>query len=180
MADGDLTTLQSVKTYMGVTADTLNDKLSSMITAVSAWIKQWLNRDIIEASYVERLDGTGTKRIQLANYPVMALQSVKVDGVDVTANAICDGRRKVTLVDTTNMFRRDVGNVQITYTAGYPADQIPADLEHTACRIVAWGYTESTRIQQNSKSMGGEVVSFSTAMAPAWALENLKNWKKVI
>jgi hypothetical protein len=78
----------------------------------------------------------------------------------------------------TPRFRRDFGNVSVTYTAGYAV--IPADIEGAACRIVAWGYTESTRIQQNSKSMGGEVVSFSSASAPKWATELLDHIKRVV
>jgi Phage gp6-like head-tail connector protein len=173
----DLTTLGSVKVYLGITFDTADAKLSAIITACSAWIASWLNRDILQAPYTETMNGTGSRQIQLSNYPVTALSQVLVDGIDLTNYATSDGRRVVTLPYGSS-FTRGLSNVQITYTAGYAT--VPADLEHTACRMVAWGYTESSRIQQNSKSMGGEVVSFSTAMAPAWALENLKNWRKVV
>jgi hypothetical protein len=177
MAAGDLTTLDSVKLYLGITNNAADAKLSKLITGCSAWIKSFLNRDILQANYTETLDGTGTPRLILANYPVTALTQILADGIDVTAKVICDGRRKITLTDG-SVFRRDVANVTIRYTAGYA--EVPADIEHTACRLVAWGYTESSRIQQNSKSMGGEVVSFSMASAPNWAKENLQNWRKVI
>jgi hypothetical protein len=179
MADpGDLTTLASVKLYLGIIATTADAKLSPMITAVSAWIKSYLNRDILQASYTETLNGTGTSQIMLANYPATAIKSVTVDGIDKTSCAVCDGRRVVSLTDGST-FTRGFANVVIEYTAGYAT--VPFDLEHVACRIVAWGYNESSRLGQISKSMGGaETVSFSQLSVPNWALDNLKNWRKVV
>jgi hypothetical protein len=187
MADpGDLTTLESVKTYLGTTANTVDDKLSPIITAVSAWIKSNLNRDILQTSYTEILNGTGGQQIMTANYPVTAITQVLVDGVDVTANAITDGRRVISLVYPNSgtpwagvsIFRRGIMNVVLEYTAGFAT--VPFDIEHVACRIVAWGYNESSRLQQVSKSMGGEVVSFSQLSVPNWAKDSLNNWKKVV
>jgi hypothetical protein len=188
MADpGDLTTLTNVKLYLGLAATTADVKLAYMITAVSAWIKSNLNRDILSASYTEKLSGTGGAQIMTANYPVTAITQVLVDGVDVTANAVCDGRRTISLIPPTggaplagcSRFNRGVMNVVLNYTAGFT--KIPFDLEHVACRIVAWGYKEADRIGQVSKSLGGaETVSFSQLSIPAWALDSLKNWKKVV
>jgi hypothetical protein len=187
MADpGDLTTLTSVKTYLGITADTADAKLSPFITAVSAWIKSYLNRDILLTDYTETLNGTGGRQIMTANYPVTAITQVLVDGVDVTASAVSDGRRTIGLVVRPAgtsiwdipIFRRDIMNVVLKYTAGFAT--VPFDLEHVACRIVAWGYNESSRIGQISKSIGGEVVAFSQLSIPNWAKDSLNNWKKVV
>jgi hypothetical protein len=186
---GDLTTLDSVKTYLGTTANTVDDKLSPIITAVSAWIKSNLNRDILQASYTEILNGTGGRQIMTANYPVTAITQVTVDAIDVTQYAVCDGRRTISLTNSVSAmggfsfgaptFRRDFMNVVLKYTAGFAT--VPFDLEHVACRIVAWGYSESSRIGQISKSMGGaETVSFSQLSIPKWALDSLTNWKKVV
>jgi hypothetical protein len=193
MADpGDLTTLDSVKMYLGITANSVDDKLSPIITAVSAWIKSYLNRDVLQATYTETLNGTGGRQIMTANYPVTAVIQVLVDGVDMTAQAVCDGRRTISLMPPTSgtvwpssspwnaptNFRRDIMNVVLKYTAGFAA--APFDLEHVACRIVAWGYNESSRLQQVSKSINGEVVAFSQLSIPNWAKDSLTNWKKVV
>ena len=185
---GDLTTLTSVKLYLGLTANTADAKLATMITAVSAWIKSYLNRDILQTTYTETLNGTGGRQIMTANYPVTAVTQVLVDNVDVTTYAVCDGRRTISLTNLNNSptgfsfgcptFRRDIMNVVVKYTAGFAT--IPFDLEHVACRIVAWGYSESGRLQQVSKSVNGEVVSFSQLSVPNWAKDSLTNWRKVV
>lgn len=174
---GDMTTLASVKTYLRLTATTADAKLAAIITAASAWVKSYLNRDILQADYTEILNGTGGRQVMTANYPVTAISQVTVDAFDVTQYAIGDGRRLITLKDG-QTFRKDFMNVVLKYTAGFAT--VPADLEHTVCRIVAWGYKESDRLEQISKSMGGEVVTFSQASVPSWALDNLKNWRKVV
>jgi hypothetical protein len=175
---GDLTTLQSVKTYTGRTSGTADDKLSALITACSGWVKSYLNRDILQATYTETINGTGTRQILLGNYPVTSVTALLVCDHDVTSYALSDGRRTISLAPGGGIFDRDIANVSITYVAGFAT--VPADLEHVVCRLVAWGDAESGRLQQVSKSMGGEVVTFSQASAPSWALDSLKNWRKVI
>jgi hypothetical protein len=186
---GDLTTLDSVKTYLGIVANTTDATLSPIITGVSAWIKSYLNRDILSAAYTETLNGTGGRQIMTANYPVTAITQVLVDNIDVTSYAVCDGRRTISLTNSVSAmggfsfgaptFRRDIMNVVLKYTAGFAV--IPFDLEHVACRIVAWGYKERDHIGVTGKSMGGEsVTGYSTASIPNWAKDSLSNWRKVV
>lgn len=188
MPIGDLTTLADVQAVCGDTVTGIDAKVSLLITACSAWVKSYLNRDILSTAYTETLNGTGGRQIMTANYPVTAITQVLVDNIDVTTYAVADGRRTISLTNLNNSptgfsfgcptFRRDIMNVVVKYTAGFAT--VPADLELTVIRLVQWAIAEMKRPQQNSKSMQGEVITFSTASAPKWALDNLNNLKKVI
>jgi hypothetical protein len=185
MAAGDLTTLENVQAWGGATVSGNDAKTQLAITACSAWIASYLNRNILTATYTQRLNGNGSQMLLVDNYPVQSIAALSINGFDVTKWATCDGRRTVLLgPDQNNIpcpfrFEHGLANVSITYTAGF--DATPADLELTVIRLVQWAMAESQRPAQNSKSLGGgETVSFSTATAPKWALDDLQQFKRAV
>ena len=179
MSAGDLTTLANVKAYIPSlgTVTTFDALLGRLITAASAWIKSYLNRDILATTYVETLDGTGTTALMVGQYPITALTSLVVDGRDVTADAVFS-RRMIRL--KAGKFYAGVGNVVVNYTAGYAAP--PYDLEQACIELVAWRFRERERLGLASKSLqtGGEVESYQTADVPASVKTILNNWRKVV
>jgi hypothetical protein len=179
MAAGDMTTLDRVKRYLKITQASAADAvLQDLITSASAWIKSYLNRDILQATYTETLDGTGTRMITVGQYPVTALTALTVNSQDLMAYAVTDGRRAIRLKSGGGVFTKDLANVVVTYTAGFVTT--PADLEQACVELVAWRFTESGRVQQVSKSIQGEVVAYSMAAAPANVITILNNWRKVV
>ena len=74
-------------------------------------------------------------------------------------------------------FRRGLGNVTISYTAGYVV--IPADLERACIELVAYRFREQDRIGLASKGMAGETTSFVTRDVPAAVAAVLDRYKRV-
>jgi uncharacterized phiE125 gp8 family phage protein len=177
MAAGDLTTVANVKDYLDLAVTTKDALLGRLVSAASAWIKSWTNRDFTSGSYSQVLDGNDAAGIMLDQYPVTAVSSLTIDGVAVPSTSYTVDGALLRLTDGT-VFRKDVGNVLITYTAGFVT--IPADVEQACIELVAWRFTERSRIQQVSKSMGGEVVAFSMAEAPKSTLVILSQYKRVV
>jgi len=176
MAAGDLTVLTNVKDYLDLTETTKDTLLARLITAASTWIKSWTNRDFTSQSYTQTLDGNDAAGIMLDQYPVTAVSAISVDGAAVDLSTVAWDGALLMLTDGST-FDLGTRNVVVTYTAGFPA--VPADIEQACIEIVAWRYTERQRIQQSSKSMGGEVVSFQTAEAPKSTMVLLSQYKRV-
>ena len=136
MAFGDLTTLDDVKLWLqtGTTAfpDTDDTLLSRLITAASQFIQAWLNRQIALGDWQEVRDGSGGQRLAFANFPVTAVLSLSIDGLQIPP-APSDGGFDAGYVFTPTelalrgyVVTRRAQNGVVTYTAGYAAT--PADV----------------------------------------------------
>ena len=170
MAFGDLTTLDDVKAWLQsgqnpfpATDDAL---LGRLITAASRFIQSWLGRQIAVADWLEIRDGSGGQRLAFANFPVLAVLSLTIDGLAIPP-APADGRfaagyvfSPTELVLRGYVFTRRARNVVVSYTAGYEAT--PPDLAQACIELVCQRYRERGRIGEVSKALGGgETVTFS-------------------
>jgi hypothetical protein len=181
---GDLTDLDSVRAFLGVSG-TGDDALieDALIPAYSQAVQSWLNRTIAAASYTAVLDGKGTRRILLKNYPVTAIASLSIDGIVIPAAAgppYCRGyvfnEHAVSLYGY--WFAPGFGNVQISYTAGYTST--PADIAQATIEWIADAYKSRDRIGQRSKSLqGSEVVSYDITPMPKRVEMMLKQYRLV-
>jgi hypothetical protein len=170
MAFGDLCALADVKAWLqtGQTAfpDTDDALLTRLITAASQFIQSWLNRQIAPCDWQEVRDGSGGQRLAFANFPVIAVLSLSIDGLDIPP-APTDGGFATGYVFTPTelalrgyVFTRRAQNVIVTYTAGYAAT--PPDIAQASIELVCLRYRERTRIGEVSRALGGgETVSFS-------------------
>jgi hypothetical protein len=167
MATGDLTDLDTVKSWLGIAGTAADAQLSSLITAVSSFVTNYLGRQVLSASYVETQQGNGQSVMLLRNFPITAVASVAFAGQAITAladpAALASGfffdDRALRLVG----YRFPFGlPVVVTYTAGYAS--APADIAQAAVELVGEAYRRRERIGVTSKSLGGqEVVAFSPA-----------------
>ena len=170
MAAGDLTTLSDVKAWLQIgqnpfpaTDDAL---LTRLITAASRFIEAWLGRQVASADWLEVRDGTGGQLLAFANFPVTAVLSLSIDGLNIPPSAADVGFGAGYSFTPTELalrgyvFTRRAQNVSITYTAGYAA--IPADIAQACTELVCQRYRERTRIGEVAKATGGgETVRFS-------------------
>lgn len=170
MAFGDLCALADVKAWLqtGQTAfpDTDDALLTRLITAASQFIQSWLNRQIAPSDWQEVRDGSGGQRLVLANFPITALLSLSIDGLEIPPAPTDGGYGAGYVFSPTELalrgyvFTRRAQNVIVTYTAGYTAT--PPDIAQAAIELVCQRYRERTRIGEVSRALGGsETVSFS-------------------
>ncbi|HUO11399.1 MAG TPA: phage head-tail connector protein, partial [Caulobacteraceae bacterium] len=80
MAAGDLTDLDTVKCWLGVSTTTTDGLLGGLITAVSAFIVNYLGRQILSGDYVETYRGNGQSLMLLRGFPITAVASVAFAG----------------------------------------------------------------------------------------------------
>jgi hypothetical protein len=165
----DFTDLATVKAWLGLpaAAGPNDDLIAALITAVSAFIRDYLNSALISASYAETYDGTGTSWLILRQAPITAVQSVAFRGRTITAPAdpvagtpgiLFDGRRLALLGE--RFAHREP--VLVSYTAGYAT--LPPAVGQAALELAGEAFRRRDHIGQSSKSLGGqETVAFSPA-----------------
>jgi hypothetical protein len=165
MAAGDLTDLDTVKAWLGVTGSSSDTLLGGLISSVSSFVTGYLGRQILSGSYVETYRGNGQSLLLLRNFPITAVASVAFAGQTITAVAdpvtlasgVLFDDRALHLIGYRFPLRLPV---VVTYTAGYATT--PPDVAQAAIELVGEAYRRRDRIGLASKTLGGqEVVAFS-------------------
>jgi uncharacterized phiE125 gp8 family phage protein len=164
----DLTTLASVKAYIGMTGTTDDALIGQLIGAYSQAVCSMLNRVILSGPVEIWRDGRGGRTLSLPDYPVTDIVLLEIDGQAIPAQAGY-GQAGYRFTDTKIIldgyrFTVGSGNVHVDFTAGY--DEVPADIQQAVNELVALRYKERDRIGHRSKSLAGETVSFITAALP--------------
>jgi hypothetical protein len=139
------TTLDNAKAWLNLTTETDDDLISRLIVSATGYIKGWINREIELTAYSETYGGTGSTRLNVANYPILSVQSVTIDGQPIPAKPgptlpgftfdfsqiILDGYR----------FRLGIDNVQVFYKAGFQTVEIftiPYASPYTLQTLLLW------------------------------------------
>jgi len=178
----NLTTVENVKGYLGITSATDDPLLDRLVSSASGYIQSWLNRSFASTSYTETFDGTGFDTRMVSNYPITAVSSVVVNGVSIplAPNSLASGyafaERKIVLRGYA--FVSGTLNCTVTYTAGYAT--VPPEIGQACIEIVANRYREKDRIGLVSKGLSGETITYSQKDFPDSVRTVLNNYKKVV
>jgi hypothetical protein len=181
---GDLTTLDAVKAFLGVVNTDDDQLLQRLITQCSASVGNYLNRNLLTASYTEQYDGNNNLRLMLPQTPVTAVTSLKIQGQVIPQSS--DGvtipgydfdRYSVFLIGY--VFYDGIQNIAVSYTAGYAT--VPYDVEEAVVEFVSDRYRLKGRIGEKSKSLPqGGSVSYDTAYMSDKVKGSLSNYKRLI
>jgi len=180
MAAGDLTNLSAVKRWLNISSDNDDALLTDLVTQVSSFVENTIQRKVLTTTHVETYRGTGGSRFLLRNWPVQSVTSVEwgetridtvVDAIGNASGVATDGR-SVILVGSRTPYDRPV---RVTYVAGY--DSVPADLMLAVTELVGEAYSARTHIGQTSHaSSGTTTVAFSREAMHQAVLARLNNY----
>jgi hypothetical protein len=171
-----LTSVAALKRYLRLDTDQSKDDglCQLLVSAANDAITSAISRNLLSDQYTEVRDGTGTRVLMLSNTPVTAIGALAFVGPQSFVNGPLPTTPLRAGVDFTftpysvklycGVFPRGTANVSIEYTAGYTA--IPADIIHATTKWAALRYRELERIGQESKTIGGETVTFDLAEMP--------------
>ncbi len=186
MSYGDLTTLADVRAWLQTGHNPLpttdDALLLRLITAASQYIQAWLSRRIGQADYLEVRDGSGGQRLSFAVFPVSAVLSLTIDGIEIPPCTTPWGAGYVfsatELALRGYVFARRAQNVAVSYTAGFAA--VPPEIAQACIELVALRYRERSRIGEVSKGLGnGETVTYSQKDMSASITTLLDQYKAV-
>ncbi len=147
----DLTTLETVKTGLGITDDTDDDYLTLLIAQASAAVSGYCRRVFGLETVLEtfRLDSS-QETLMLGRFPVTAVASIVEDGITLTTD---DWERDNSLLYRLTADERQgwsARKVLVTYTAGYvlPGETdrtLPADIEAATIAYIRGLWFAKTR-----------------------------------
>lgn len=168
-----LITLAQAKEHLDIpTLDTdYDDRIERMINAVSTFIENFTNRELITATYTHRFNGDGGGRLIPLVFPVTAVTSIHDDDewtfgatTEITDFDIFD--ETFIVLKKCLVFKEGRRNVKMVYTGGYVgpggSTTIPKDLQEATLLLVELLYNarDDRRIGVKSKSKLGETVTF--------------------
>lgn len=155
-----LVNLNKYKEYLKISDASYDTQLRDIGNAVEKRIKEYLNRDLESASYVEIYDGSGCEYMSLRQIPVTAITKVEeYEGLDSNNAEVwttyvlgTDYERLFIPTEADGIimqgrdFSKDLQNYRITYTAGYTT--IPYDIQ-MACKELLKVTWDNSPLNQN-------------------------------
>lgn len=92
LAPNALTTLEDMKTMLGISPDDVDPQrdavITNLINSVSAWIERMTGRQLGKKTYTQQYVASGTQELVLLQWPIVAVESVKdtSDGSEIPAS----------------------------------------------------------------------------------------------
>lgn len=208
MASFDLTTLAQVQAQAVIPAGDTG-LVSALITALSRYVINFTGRKGLNQvlSVTDVLDGSGSDKQFLNEFPIQAVASVSIFGVAVQASpdgisaGYINDLNSVILLPGTSWgfgslgqykarFPRGRRNITVAYTAGYgpatdpPGNSIfngaPDDLGQAVTELVVQQYKRRDWVDQASKTLAatGEVTVFRNWDWPPWIEAVMQEYKQ--
>lgn len=139
-----LVTLEETKTYLSIPSGTTtyDNFLNQQIAVLSDSIEKYCGRKFLETSYTQtiykdQLSSKSDKQISLLHYPLVSIDSIKLDGVDVTGFRIEYEYSKLTKIEG---FIGTGEELLIEYTAGY--SDTPSPIKQSIFSLIEEKYNK--------------------------------------
>ncbi|MBC2668756.1 head-tail connector protein [Novosphingobium piscinae] len=176
----DLTTVESVKQFMGRVDNVDDSLLESMVAAYSQWVCSVTGRNFAVQTYDIVRSGRGGPVLMLPQWPIQSVQLVEVDGQALPAAPAYGsyGYRfdnQQIILSGGAVFTIGNSNVRIQFTAGYP--QIPADIAQAVNELVTLRFRMRDKIEWVSKSLASETVTLNQRDMPATVATVLRQYR---
>lgn len=138
-----LSTVASVKEYLGVSGTSEDALISRLIDQATDFIHSYCGRIFPQASYDEYYDGDGTEGLLASQYPIQSVTLLSVGGLsrDPSSYVVYGQLGLIRLKN--GAFPRGKKNIRLQYTAGYLT--IPRDIEQACVELVALKYYDRGR-----------------------------------
>lgn len=186
-----LVSLDDVKEFLQVTADTFDSVLGDLINSICAAANSYTGRYLASKSYIEYYDAEGML-LALKNYPVTALTSIYDDpaippvfgvGTLVSSTDYQVDKESGLVRRLALPFYGGIGNAKVTYVAGYTLTTVPYDLALALKKWIAPEYIktfkEPARIGVTQFTQGDRTTTYSKDAIPADVVEILNRYRRV-
>ena len=138
-----LTTLSTVKEYLGLTGTGEDVLLNRLMDWATDFIHSHCGRIFPQGGYDEYIDGDGTETLLSHQFPILSVNSLEVDGIVKGSTSFVLYSPLGLLKLKSGVFPRGKKNVRLQYTAGYAT--IPKDVEQACIELVALRYYDRGR-----------------------------------
>ena len=195
MADADvLCSLTNLKTILTISGTGEDGRLEDALHHATNMILTYIDRTIVQTSYTEYRDGTGTPFLNLHHYPLIGNPTtVNVDNdrdfpaslnLDVDDDYLVESAEGILRIVMSPIFGLGqaiwplgVQNVKVVYSAGYAT--VPRDLERICGEFAAFLYKERGGQRANlTTSVGGIKTQYSQEAIPKVFQLALDPWRR--
>lgn len=145
-------------------------RFNKMLAGLSDFVRAKIDRPIEIAEQTELLDGNGESTLRLTQTPVVSLESVEIDGEDVTASCLFYDHGDLVIED--DVFPTGYQNVEVVYDAGFE-ETVPERLQLAVLMIMDW-MTGTDVLKQATK--GEFDIIFDTDKWPKNAREIIESF----
>jgi hypothetical protein len=178
-----LATVEDLKSYLSIAHSEDDASLYQAVVAGSRWFESQVGRTIAATDYAELQDGNGGRTIIPSNYPLISVASVTINGSAVTLSSgygVSGYFLAGNVIKLRDQFVSEgVGNVSVTYRAGYELSAIPSEVRQVVTEVAALMYRERTRVGQQSANISGESVTFYYA-PPARVVNVIEAYRRAL
>jgi hypothetical protein len=182
-----LTDLTSVKLWCGIANTSKDAVITTLINSCSQELINYMNRTIYSEARTEIRDGNGKNTMTLAHYPLTAILSVIVNGIEykeiqqsdrISKGVKIIGERRILAQGF--VFTKGISNVELFYVGGYSV--IPDAIKQACNELVAMRLKNERDDRQgvSSKSLAGESVSFFHGQLPNSVVSALTDFIDVV
>lgn len=158
-----LVSLSDMKTHLGVVGSTYDTFLTDQLNAVSAAIEGYCGRKFIQNQYTQTFYRDeyklAPKRLILYHYPVVSIDDIEEDDVDLESTDYRISKNNGILVSENNGFMICSDKLEVTYTSGYLYADIPYVITYVVKAIVKEAYDK--KVSGLDVSVGKEVSRMS-------------------
>jgi hypothetical protein len=178
VADHGLLTYAELKTALDFPSDSQQALFEQFINSASAIANKITQRYLKAADYSVTLDGTGTARIVLPDYPInsvsrLAVDEARVFGPETEITNYGTYADKGILVLFEETFPRSPLCVQVDFNAGFTT--VPDDIKAAVIEIVE--FLESRR---KNNLVGKKTINTDTGVSEAWELQIPLNARRIL
>lgn len=149
----DLVTLEDYKEFLGIENPKEDDKLSVIISSVSALVRTYCARNFIDYYAADKVEvisvDTDTSTIQLDEFPVVSLTTVEERSSYAEAYTTLTEAAFEVFLDTStdsvvktdgangySLWSKGPGSVKVTYKAGF--EEVPLDLKLATFDLITY------------------------------------------
>jgi len=196
----DLSTVDVVSAFVNPALGPV-DKASGiaqiLVTGVSTWIANSLNRDLYANAWSEQRHGNGMMAMKTKRWPIISVQSVQIQSTPgnilrtIASTQITFDTWFIYLLN--ERYPPGVQNIVLNYTAGFNtpgqvqlnetidgADDLPADFRLACLRLVQLCNKDRGRLGDTGTGIGPEHVSYMLDAMDKRSVDVLKNLREVV
>lgn len=177
-----IATAAQLKEFLGVVGAGDDALIGRLVTGAEQFFYMLISRQTLEVSpFTQTLNGTGKDYILTSHWPLLSITSLVVDSSLVAPSLYTIGEestldsRMIYLTRASGLvFPKGRRNVVVSGTFGYAT--MPAEIVQAVLEIAARAYQKRKRIDETSKQINGETVSYSVADLTDFAKRVVNNY----
>ncbi len=153
---------------MGISGTDYDTVLTQLVSQISAFLENYLERKIEQASFTEYYDGDG-EDLFIKNYPIASSPAMVISynsGTQNTPvwNVINPENYSIYFEEGIIKYAFPTGerNIKVAYTGGYAT--VPADMELAAIQMIAKSFEQRKAQGKLQESLGGASITWKPDM----------------